>query len=468
MNDLKEGKRILNKMTFCWQRYNYKTNYYNYDRINFPLKRDSISFYFEQSEDNSDNNRKFTIFRIYYNYDEYKKIIKNEFLDIDKEKINIKASPFEVSKIQLNDLIEYLIYSNDEISMILRKEVSINQNFSNLSDDEVVEYLNLIFYKVYYDCKKARFIPDDTFENVDALYTKCIENNNIDNDYRPNSYMNDFDGSNTYALRVYNVGQGNCSAIIKYTDKAKSDYDVIMVFDFGLENGKNNSDLNEMISKINHQIIILISHFDIDHINNVVNRLDLMTPWWIFPEYHGEGIKANKFFAVLLKVASKKTFSGIVPKYDGFLNLSTNIKIYQTKGKMDPNQSTKANAECLVSIILTNRNNVLIPADSLYQEYDPRIFENHYDYVLIPHHCCKYDTSLINGDKKIDNIIGSNTKGIVLSGKNDYGHANNNHLLRYPKQILFSSTKIYDDNKIDITSKSKIFGLLGNFYEIKL
>ena len=81
MNDLKEGKRILNKMTFCWQRYNYNTNYYNYDRINFHLKRDSISFYFEQSEDNSDNNRKFTIFRIYYNYDEYKKFIKNEFLD---------------------------------------------------------------------------------------------------------------------------------------------------------------------------------------------------------------------------------------------------------------------------------------------------------------------------------------------------------------------------------------------------
>lgn len=471
MNRLEFDNQIFNKMIAFIPRFSgYRRNndFKNQKNHNSTYGRDSISFYFEQCEDNSEGKR-FNVYRFYYNYQEYKKFITND-LNASTEKLNIKASPFEITEKQLHDLIEFLNSDNDYKTKMIVKEMDI-QNYFDIETDELLENLNLAFCKYYFDCFESTFNFDETSNDIDFLYNKCFGNDsNNDDNYETSKYIEDIDGSDDYALRVYDVGQGNCSALIKYKNKDKKDYEVVMVFDFGLQPKIKNSDLDGMIAKINNQTIILISHFDMDHINNIINRTNLMPRLWIFPKYHGTGVKANKFFAVLLKVASHKTFSGIVPRYGGYLDLSDNIKIYQTIGKMDPNQSTKANAECLVTTIKSGKNNVLIPADSLYQEFDSRILETHYDYVLIPHHCCKYDTSLIRDIPKINSVIDENTKGIVLSGRNSFGHANYNHLLRYNKRIIFYHCNIYDDHKniINKTSISTSLGKKCKFFEIKL
>ncbi len=467
MSDLEIGKEVLNQMLMIST---INGSNHDFDEIEICdlQKKDSISFYFEMCEDNNDDKYKFVVNRFHFDYAEYKYFFESDLNNKRIEKIDIKTSSFKVTKIQLIKLIEYLFLEDDNRTRVFYKE-KIRELLVVPSDDELIEKINMFFYKFYYDLYSSAFRNDRTSRIVNYLYYKCIGNRRQNYyDYRPERRMEDIDNSHGYALRVYDVGQGNSSALIKYVDDGKKDYEVIMVFDFGLEFGKKNTSLNEMINKIDYQTKILISHFDMDHINNVINRTNLMTPWWIFPNYTGKGVKANKFFAVLLKVASNKTFSGIVPQYHGYLNLSNNIMIYQNTCLMDPNQSTKNNAECLVSTIITRRNRVLIPADSLYEEFDTRIANNNFDYVLIPHHCCKYDTSKIIGQKKIDSIIRDNTKGIALSGKNSYGHTNINHLLKYPVSFIFPSCKIYDDNKNDITSKLKLPVIMGEYFEIEL
>ncbi len=470
MVQLESGKRIFYKMIAYLPMFSIiNDNHFGEQRAGTQYLRDSISIYFEQCENNDENNIKFNIYRVYYNYNEYYKFILSGYLNNDIKKLNFKSSPFSVTKEELIELIQYMKFGSNPKNRIIAEVLPDSQSLKRISEDDLLETLNNAFYKYYYDCIEANFKYDETTRQIDFLFNEYIQNHrHEDFDYRPGRYMDNIDYSDDYSLRVFDVGQGNCSALIKYKDESKTDYEVIMVFDFGLQSKRKNSALDEMISKIDYQTKILISHFDMDHINNVITRTDLTTPWWIFPKYHGTGVKANKFFAVLLKVASHKTFSGIVPKYGGYLDLSDNIKIYQTIGKMDPNQSTKANAECLVTTIKSRKNNVLIPADSLYQEFDSRILETHYDYVLIPHHCCKYDTSLIRDIPKINSVIDENTKGIVLSGRNSFGHANYNHLLRYQKKIVFLSSKIYDDFKNDITSKCKIKTLGKKYIEIEL
>lgn len=255
-----------------------------------------------------------------------------------------------------------------------------------------------------------------------------------------------------YELRVYSVGQANCSALIRYVDETKQDYSVVVVFDFGCANRKRgNPDLREMISKIDRDTTIVISHFDNDHFNNIT-ELDLSkTMRWVFPNcLNYNAVRANKMFQALMAIARKKTSNGSIMVLRTPHALSEHIRLYQNQdpNHMDSFQSTPSNACSLVATIKSGTLSILLPADALYEEFPNEVLEDTFDWVLVPHHGCKYrGRSYSSG--AINRLLGRrHVKGVVQCGKNKYGHANVNHLSWYSNVSYFYGAVFYDDDKV--------------------
>ena len=314
--------------------------------------------------------------------------------------------------------------------------------------ERFLDDVNNVFFDYYYSFKDFSFREDDLASEINGLIELSLNNRNYGNieDWLLPAIPSW--ESHLYEFRVFHVGQANCSALIKYNFD-KSDYRVVAVFDFGCELAyRNNKALNEMIDKIDCSTVILISHFDLDHFNNIADHLLVTTCRWIFPDYDGKKKKASKIFQVLLKVALRKT--GVARPFvlTGRLALSPNIQIAQRPNTwpIDPYQSSMINSRCVVSSISINGKNVLIPADALYSEIRSEIplFDDGYDYVLVPHHGCNYRES---SEKPSSGIIGDKTVGVVLCGKNHYGHASISHLSLYNRLFLFEGSQLYDSKK---------------------
>jgi len=424
--------------------------------------RDSLSLFVEYCGNNT-----VRVHRQFYVYDEFKSFLTEN--DFEKDKLNLKDT---VNDIELNQFGALLIKLINERSINFDDERIIDEllimvekfrfDKENNNNEEVIEkYLDDI-NEVF--CKYCFSINDNAFRYDEVIYSKINELVNI-TEYNPSIHYEDYvDGCkpeiepvhnvNLYELRVYNVGQANCSALIKYKSEEKNDYDVIVVFDLGYQkNFKTNNKLDDMIKKINGGTTIVISHYDSDHINNIANHLYITTSRWIFPNYDGKGKKALKTFQTLLKVAKKKTGSGTIHSFPSPFNISPNISIHQYSGvrKLDPYQSTLMNSKCLVCKLSIGEKDILIPADALYEEFGSELVlpnNKKYDFVLIPHHGCKYiGKASARRTIKIWKFIDEHTVGYVMCGKNNYGHANDNHISWFNNVNFFNNTFIYDDNK---------------------
>ena len=107
-------------------------------------------------------------------------------------------------------------------------------------------------------------------------------------------------------------------------------------------------------------------------------------------------------------------------------------------------EKIKTEDEETISIIEIGETKVLIPADATYEVYSSSITSNKYNYILIPHHGCYYPpaASLISA------IVDDNTKGIVQSGFNFYGHPDINHLNQYNNKPIYLHTTLTYNRKI--------------------
>lgn len=427
--------------------------------------RNAMSFFIEPSEDGG-----VRIHKQFYIQEQYQNFISNVQNELDS--IDIKESVADIDFNLFERAIKTLLSrktKNEHERLflgMLRSFWNKHRYYESDNDDESKQEwfrdLNEIFRKYYYSLEDSSFHTEEYVYNaVNRICNYTIEHyvdfNDVD---RPE--IEPVDDPDLFELRIYNVGQANCSALIKYLDRAKKDYKVVMVFDFGYQRSGNNMKLDEMISKIDSSTTILISHFHNDHINNITHHLTLRTNRWLFPDCHPNNFMANKIYAALVKVATGKTSSGILYRFPVPFRFSDNILVDQYLGNRIHGWPRRSliNAKCLVCKISIREKDILIPGDALYEDYgDALILENNkkYDYILVPHHGCKYINKTVASHMlKIWNFVDDNTVGFVMCGKNNYGHANENHLSWFKNFSLFDKSGIYDDNKNLIRTVSVI------------
>lgn len=114
---------------------------------------------------------------------------------------------------------------------------------------------------------------------------------------------------------------------------------------------------------------------------------------------------------------------------------------------MDSYQSTDKNARCLICLVSNNDRSMLLPGDSLYAEF-PKTFR--VNYMMVPHHSCRYDTNIINLDLDCLEEL------IVCAGPHSgYHHPNSTHLRRL-KATATNTTLLAKHNKFYYDGKSKV------------
>lgn len=422
----------------------------------FSKERDTMSVYFECKNGNIEVHRTYYI---------YKQFMRN-FSSFEKTKIDIKDS-VEIYPIQAFyetikefDFVKFFNNTNkrrrNSFKNIDDEDLEKdNHTLSNLKErlaysfdrenqdqiEDIVDELNLLFYG--YTLKNCgRLFEKDQLiiEHVNYCFEDAFGDGYWDNVTEtpklPNAYQRE---DLNLSLRVYKVGQANCSALI---NKHSEDYDVISVFDLGCDKGnQKNQELINMVNKIDENTTIIISHFDSDHFN-YIPYIDLnKTKRWIFPEKPPRGKKAYAVFQQLLSIAAGKAKNGTIYRYRPPYALSNYLTIDQkTDNSKDPYNSTLTNANSIVSIINYSKK-VLIPADALYKDFRNTVtYYAPYDYILIPHHGCFYPPN----SYCINRLIKNDTVGILCSGKNSYGHASISHLSNYPKVLCFTTAAFFD------------------------
>lgn len=441
-----------------------KNKIISYDR-RYSHDRDCISLFFEYVDEGI-----FRINKFYYNSKNFLVFLASEFNNDTINYLNLKTSKYFVDR---GEMLETLLYLSDllfksnyiheaeslkNIAYRLEKyEKFQNNSVATENIESILEELNgIVFgYQYYFKIEGHKHYFNDELINLLNMnikkvpYSKDAEDVDIPAGL-PKKY-DTVDNPLLFELRVYSVGQANCSALIKYEDESKSNYNVIAVFDFGLESKKKNRKLDEMINKIDENTTMVISHFHVDHFNNIVNFPLTKTCRWLFPEHEPKKYNSNLLYQSLIKIASRKSSSGTkVFSYKAPYDLSNYIRINQNIGSIGDykHQFSLVNAQSIIVSLHIENTNVLIPADALYKDFPKDVFSYEYDYVLIPHHGCKYcdklsaTSSYYNSAKS---IILDKTKGVVMCGYEGkkYGHANTNHLGWYNYICAFKGASFY-------------------------
>ncbi len=226
-------------------------------------------------------------------------------------------------------------------------------------------------------------------------------------------------------IECLNVGQANFS--IGYN---RAEDSPLACFDIGILSSKqagiNRKYAIDKISTLDEKGIVVISHYDYDHINGrryisqaAFDRI------WILPQKRLSPTPSERRLLNQLKpgncIFRNDIDYGITP-FDPAQHILTigNIEIYQgNANKVDPNQSTLENARCLICLV-KKKKSILFPADCLYAEF-PCPFK--VDYLVIPHHCCFYDGTIKNID------ISQLKRLIIFAGPNNrYKHPDITHL----------------------------------------
>lgn len=189
-------------------------------------------------------------------------------------------------------------------------------------------------------------------------------------------------------LTVYNVGQGNMVYISDRNNKYR------ILFDVGVEKSKIfNSHVEKYLKKMKPSMIIL-SHWDLDHILAVKFIKDENWPRiWITSdiiERKGDIILSAHRLAMYL---SKNNMLYMVSgNYDGKIVFELkNLRIY--KGNADADGAGKEendynNNHGLILTIKSGSCNAVLPGDCEYMAWPESIslIKNEYDILLVPHH----------------------------------------------------------------------------------
>ncbi len=407
--------------------------------------RNALSLYFEYEDD--DKNR---VHRQFYISSELIKFFNGKLNDLSQ--LNFKDTINDIDIAEFTRLLKKILDKKnkneceDEFAYALSKYAERLLNYDQNLDitpfyiEQYIEIINDLFSQYYYslDDKTIHKHKDITKKTIDDLINKVNAKKQPLSTYLllPKKVEEIIDKS-LYELKIYNVGQANCSALVKHTDRAKSNYKVLMVFDFGYQTKRINDDLDDMLNKIDSNTIMLISHFHSDYFNNIVKRINMPSKYWILLNCDFCAFKGLIPFQMLLNVITNNLCSVYV--YDKCTYISPNILIYQrTDNKIgDLYQHSLINSQCFVCKLSIDKTNVLIPADALYGDFGNELVlsdNKKYDHIVIPHHGCKYVSTKYASSSIasiINKYLGDNTVGYLMCGKNNYGHANINHMFWY-------------------------------------
>lgn len=417
----------------------------------YSTGRNALSLYFELEFDN-----RIKIHKTYYEYDGFISYLINQNDYYPNIRDSEKEVDFEYfcNLLISDDAIKRLTFYKEIINLIEKIDSNrfIKQNEYSIEIESTIDIINNYFYGCTFFDNGKIIEKDESVDLIDEKFSIVYptEFNKDDRIMEPalyDDYLN-IDNLNL-KYRVFDVGQANCSAILNFD--GENNYKVACVFDLGCEKEKrNNYALNDMLNKIDYSTTIIISHFDSDHYNLIQYNQLPPTVRWLFSSTPPKTVKGHKIFQLLLTEATKKTYSGKVYSYNAPYRLSNYLRIEEKQDNTkDLYQSTVLNANSVISILETRKNNILIPGDALYHDFPKGVFTTNYSVVLIPHHCCYYPSPGKRDSYAniIRQIVKYDPVGIAQCGKNKYGHANISHLNWYKNRIIWNEGKIYDDFK---------------------
>lgn len=236
-------------------------------------------------------------------------------------------------------------------------------------------------------------------------------------------------------VTCFNVGQANMS----YGYCSFRDDEPRAIFDLG-ERCWNKAYIKNQTSKINGNSVIIISHYDADHINAFKYlKNSAKNSLWILPEptYAQNNTKTARNFLMFLNYANCIFLKNRDYRLKSFNCVDDIFKILNVEivrgncVKLDPNQSSNENARSLICHI-ENQKSMLLPADALYLEYQRNYTV---DYLVVPHHCCNYNDHIQNVALNFDAEL------IVCSGSTrSYRHPNMTHLAK----LVYSKNGKFD------------------------
>ena len=154
---------------------------------------------------------------------------------------------------------ESVVFNRYQLFVVCYELSNYSNEFINIIDlihtetlDDFVNTLNNQFYCVEYSCKEDIFYRNENLKDrIDSKirnYKESFKNDIIE---KPEFTDELKEAANALTLRIFDVGQANCSALVKL-DSGGDIEKVISVFDIGCQKDKRlNPELNKMLSMIN-------------------------------------------------------------------------------------------------------------------------------------------------------------------------------------------------------------------------
>lgn len=245
-------------------------------------------------------------------------------------------------------------------------------------------------------------------------------------------------GTNPDLIKIYNVGQAACNYI--YLDNNKK-----VMFDVGYSYRKEDYENtfinnNKFIFKHCKPDLIILSHWDLDHIMGVAySKNSLFQVNWIAPsmlqlpegQYSVSAARLAKYLCWKRKlyiidedlngqdVFNSSSFQIWKGKGHGNTNkLRRNGRIVSING-IEIKGLNKANNVGLILKLTKNNNDMLLPGDCEYQML-PSLLYNHrirYDNIIVPHHASNMP---LLRPRRRSKIKGLKDKAFISAGHNSY------------------------------------------------
>lgn len=368
-----------------------------------------------------------TFEKFYINEEEY-----IEFLEGIKEKKVLKLSYYyQTQKMWVTDFVKTFGIEYDKLRY--ENDLSFLIDINNQLKDIVYQYSNGISKYVGFDSRKR--LNEYVWQYTREQLTYTIRDNQIDyhgKDGAINAFENYIKNDSNYSassgiFRMYNVGQGNMSALFLNQNESPS-----FIFDIGCSR-KCMSAIN-LLSNLNNSTVI-ISHFHDDHIN-MANyfpvcgaNLSFIIPEFLLPtDIYKPNIRLLLFKAIfngnhIYQIPN----DSILKPTQGFNKI---ITFMQGSSKhMDSEQYSDENSHGIICNIDINDKQILVPGDALYLD----LFTNlnsplEPTYVLIPHHSCEYKKSIPTRVLDLNLLKESFTFCTQHKG---YHHPNKTHFQKY-------------------------------------
>ena len=268
------------------------------------------------------------------------------------------------------------------------------------------------------DLKKATTIEQSSKEEVEDFIKE------IENRIKTQSHVN-----------VYNVGQGNCNAVVCEKNIPRLYYDV----GGGFGPNKNTYPVEFRLCHT-HKPPVILSHWDLDHIQIAIYDPKILESKWLVPSHLTISVTAMK--VALELITNKRLICWNDNLAAGKFN---NNLIIKCTG--NPNIKNDSG----LTLLISNDGNefIMLPGDASFEKipYDPNI---KYIGLVASHHGAK---------SSVKNVPHAASSGIIaysFGDKNTYNHPFSEAITEYTKKG-WKNSRYTTNGNIGMISNLKIF-----------